>query len=118
MMITSSTNSSTSSSLSNQLNQTNQMLNQQFNKSIDNNLISTSTTLQQFDTIRKWLSKHHKKLFESEPPSNKALSQFLCHKFESIQVAKEIQDYLSYKGNNKRFKNPFDHLIYNTSDNN
>jgi hypothetical protein len=42
------------------------------------NLISLSTTLQQFETIRKWLTKHHKKYCENDVPSNKSLSQFLC----------------------------------------
>lgn len=41
------------------------------------NLISLSTTVQQFDAIRKWLVKHHKKFCDSDPPSNKNLSQFL-----------------------------------------
>ena len=30
------------------------------------NLISLSTTLQQFDTIRKWLTKHHKKVVKGK----------------------------------------------------
>ena len=42
------------------------------------NLINMSTTLQQFETIRKWLTKHHKKYCENDLPSNKSLSQFLC----------------------------------------
>ena len=42
------------------------------------NLINMSTTLQQFETIRKWLTKHHKKYCENDVPSNKSLSQFLC----------------------------------------
>jgi SWI/SNF related-matrix-associated actin-dependent regulator of chromatin subfamily C len=43
------------------------------------NLINASTSLQQFDTIRKWLNKNHKKYFEgTEPPSNKQLLELLC----------------------------------------
>jgi SWI/SNF related-matrix-associated actin-dependent regulator of chromatin subfamily C len=45
---------------------------------LSSSLIAASTTIQQFDTIRKWLSKHHKKYCENDPPSNKLLSQFLC----------------------------------------
>ena len=46
-------------------------------QSASSNLISLSTTIQQFDAIRKWLVKHHKKACDSDPPSNKNLSQFL-----------------------------------------
>ena len=42
------------------------------------NLINLSTTTQQFDTIRKWLTKNHKKYCENDPPANKNLLQFLC----------------------------------------
>ena len=41
------------------------------------NLIALSTTIQQFDTIRKWLIKNHKKYVENDQPSNKQLSHFL-----------------------------------------
>lgn len=44
--------------------------------SLSSNLIGLSTTLQQFDTIRKWLLKNHKKYCD-DLPSNKNLSQFL-----------------------------------------
>lgn len=40
-------------------------------------LITTSTSLQQFDVIRKWLAKNQKKYFDNEQASNKQLSQFL-----------------------------------------
>lgn len=38
----------------------------------------SSTPVQQFEVIRKWLAKNHKKYYESDPPSNKSLLQFLC----------------------------------------
>jgi hypothetical protein len=69
-------------------------------------LISSSLSVQQFDSIRKWLSKNHKKVIQTEkktlysplrnalsnyhsiflklkyydadPPANKVLMQFLC----------------------------------------
>lgn len=62
-----------SGQLSQLANQTNQLA-----SNISSNLLSLSTTVQQFDSIRKWLVKNHKKYFESEQPSNKVLSQFLC----------------------------------------
>ena len=55
------------------------------------NLISLLTTVQQFETIRKWLLKHHKKYCESDQPSNKALSHFLCQyiQFQEENLGRE-----------------------------
>lgn len=40
-------------------------------------LITTSTSLQQFDVIRKWLAKNQKKYFDNDQANNKQLSHFL-----------------------------------------
>jgi len=40
--------------------------------------MSFSTAVPQFESIRKWLVKNHKKYVENDQPSNKMLSQFLC----------------------------------------
>ncbi len=45
---------------------------------ISSNLMSFSTAVPQFESIRKWLIKNQKKYVENDQPSNKMLSQFLC----------------------------------------
>lgn len=56
-----------------------QQISSNLQSQLSSNLINSSVNLQQFDNIRKWLSKNHKKYFENDqPPSNKTLSQFLC----------------------------------------
>jgi SWI/SNF related-matrix-associated actin-dependent regulator of chromatin subfamily C len=46
-------------------------------ETISTQLVNLSTTTQQFEPVRKWLSKHHKKYVEPDPPSNKQLLHFL-----------------------------------------
>lgn len=47
--------------------------------SSSSDLISSSVSLHQFDSIKKWLLKHHKKYFEKDASiSNKEFLQLLC----------------------------------------
>lgn len=46
------------------------------------NLISSSVSLAQFDSIKKWLLKHHKKYVEKDQSSNKEFLQFLTQFFQ------------------------------------
>lgn len=71
-------------------------------------LISLSTTLQQFETIRKWLTKHHKKYCENDVPSNKALSQFLC---QFIQFQEDYLGKNAAKPSSGLTRLPFEVLV-------
>lgn len=42
------------------------------------NLISMSTQIQQFEVIRKWLAKNHKKYYDPDQATNKQLAHFLA----------------------------------------
>lgn len=67
--------------------------NQTLINTASSNLINGSITVQQFDTIRKWLLKHHKKYCDNDQLTNKNLLQFLSQfiQFQEDTFGKDAQ---------------------------